>query len=123
MSSVMSHEQVALLTKAIEFFGRPESWTQHEMGTAADGCTDLWCDELLARNCALPHCLCAEGALWWAAGQLFSEPKASALVEDTLERLGTLIPGSDELYLWNDAPERTKQDVINFFATARDAQA
>lgn len=76
-----------------------------------------WCQERNARNAdshgVSPHSVeairwCAVGAVWAAAGDC--DNRALALLSSLVER--------GDIIVWNDAPTRTQQEVIDLFDKA-----
>jgi hypothetical protein len=86
--------------------------TDHnEVADVLDGAADIierdgWCQGALERDGAV----CAIGALTMAMRPTVARDRAFAALARRL--------GGDSVARWNDAPERTKQEVLDLFRTS-----
>lgn len=95
-----------LLREARELIA--QGWTQHAFARDAQG-------EICAASEAVATCWCIRGAVRRVC--LTGESSESPLWGKVLHTLSTTL-GRGGLAEWNDAPERTKEEVLSLFDRA-----
>jgi len=94
---------IDLLRQARELLADPKRWTQGTGARAGDGLAT-------GVHSANAICWCAWGALVYVHTDLNS-------LSDSLDLIATIV-GESEVSSWNDAPERTHEEVLAAFDRA-----
>ena len=93
------------LRAAKDLISKPEAWTQHTNARDAQG------KKIASRNPAAV-CFCGFGAL------IRVEPEKTVRRDQTYFYLNRMVPGCLDYVEWQDAPERTHDEVMNVFSRA-----
>jgi hypothetical protein len=95
------------------FDGKPERWTQHVYAKTKTG-------DVVPPECASACCWCLMGALRLACDQVDADDDEEVFIEtcSALER-----SAASAIPRWNDAPERTFEDVVKLLTEVAEGAA